>query len=97
VPAQVLDRIFLAAYNTAEQNLHIWAGEAAPPASDQPTGKESDMTLWAKRILLVLVVGFFLFYLISQPEGAASAVRTVFDALAVAFRAIVRFFTSLAG
>jgi hypothetical protein len=54
------------------------------------------MTLWAKRILLLLVVGFFLFYLISQPEGAAAAVRTVFDALAVAFRAIVRFFSSLA-
>jgi hypothetical protein len=29
-----LDRIFLAAYNIAEQILHIWAGVAAPPASD---------------------------------------------------------------
>ena len=34
---------------------------------------------WVKRILLVLVVGFFLFYLIQQPEGAAAAVRTVFS------------------
>jgi hypothetical protein len=54
------------------------------------------MGSWAKRILVALVVGFFVFYLISQPEGAASAVRTVFSALGVAFRAIVRFFTSLA-
>jgi hypothetical protein len=51
----------------------------------------------AKRVIVILVVGFFLFYLISQPESAASAVRTVFDAVAVAFRAIVRFFSSLAG
>jgi hypothetical protein len=54
------------------------------------------MTTWAKRILFVLVVGFFLFYLISQPEGAAAAVQTVFDALAVAFQAVVRFFSTLA-
>jgi len=54
------------------------------------------MTTWAKRVLLVLVVGFFLFYLISQPEGAASAVRTVFNAVAIAFRAIVQFFSALA-
>ncbi len=53
------------------------------------------MTL-AKRVLVVLVVGFFLFYLISQPEGAASAVRTVFAAIGLAFRSIVRFF-QLAG
>jgi hypothetical protein len=51
---------------------------------------------WAKRILVALIVGFFIFYLISNPEGAAGAVRTVFAALGVAFRAIVRFFTSLA-
>ena len=51
---------------------------------------------WTKRVLVALIVGFFIFYLISQPEAAASAVRTVFNALAVAFRAIVRFFTSLA-
>ena len=38
-PVEGLDRIFLAAYNIAEQNLHIWAGVAAPPASDQLTGQ----------------------------------------------------------
>jgi len=51
---------------------------------------------WFKRILAILVVGFFLFYLITQPESAAAAVRTVFGAVGVAFRSIVRFFTSLA-
>ncbi len=51
---------------------------------------------WVKRILAILVAGFFLFYLIQQPESAAAAVRTVFGAVAVAFQAIVRFFTSLA-
>ena len=51
---------------------------------------------WVKRILAVLVIGFFLFYLIQQPESAAAAVRTVFSAVGVAFQSIVRFFTSLA-
>ena len=50
----------------------------------------------AKRVIVVLVVGFFLFYLISQPEQAAAAVRTVFGAIGIAFNAIVRFFRSLA-
>ena len=51
---------------------------------------------WTKRVLVFLVLGFFVFYLISNPEGAAGAVRTVFGALGVAFRAVVQFFTSLA-
>ena len=50
-----------------------------------------------KRILLILAIGFCLFYLVQQPEGAASAVRTVFEALGRAFRSIITFFTSLAG
>ena len=51
---------------------------------------------WVRRILVFFVVGFFLFYLIQQPEGAAAAVRTVFGAVGVACQSIVRFFTSLA-
>ncbi len=51
---------------------------------------------WFKRIIFVLVVGFCLFYLVQQPEGAASAVKTVFVAVAGAFRSIITFFTSLA-
>ena len=52
---------------------------------------------WARRVIAALIVGFFLFYLISQPESAAAAVRTVFNAVAVAFRAVVQFFSALAG
>ncbi len=52
---------------------------------------------WVKRILLVLVVGFCLFYLVRQPEQAAVSVRTVFEALAGAFQSIITFFTALAG
>lgn len=51
---------------------------------------------WTKKIVFVLVVGFCLFYVIQQPEGAADAVRTVFAALVRAFQAVVTFFTSLA-
>ena len=52
---------------------------------------------WARKVLVVLLVGFLLFYLVSRPESAADAVRTVFGAIGTAFRAIVVFFNSLAG
>jgi hypothetical protein len=51
---------------------------------------------WAKRVIVFLIVGFFLFYLISQPVAAAAAVQTVFGALALAFRSIIQFFSALA-
>jgi hypothetical protein len=51
---------------------------------------------WVKRIIIFLVVGFALFYLISQPQAAADAVRAIFQALARVFRSIIIFFQSLA-
>jgi hypothetical protein len=51
---------------------------------------------WVKRIIIFLVVGFALFYLISQPANAANAVQAVFAALAKVFRSIIIFFQSLA-
>jgi hypothetical protein len=51
---------------------------------------------WVKRFIIFLVVGFALFYLIANPEGAANAVRAVINALAVVLRSILIFFQSLA-
>ena len=39
------------------------------------------MGKWIKRILGLLVIGFVLFYLVNQPEGAADAVRGILAAL----------------
>ena len=58
--------------------------------------ESSDMK-WVKRIIVFLVVGFALFYLISQPEAAANAVEALFSALARVFRSIIVFFQSLSG
>ena len=52
---------------------------------------------WVKRFIVFLVVGFFLFYLVSQPVAAANAVRAVVGGIAVVFRSILIFFQSLAG
>ena len=52
---------------------------------------------WVKRFIVFLVVAFFLFYLIAQPEAAANAVRAVFSALARVFHSIIVFFQQLAG
>ncbi len=46
-----------------------------------------------KKILIVLVAAFVLFYLFTRPEDAAQAIRTFFGA----FEALGRFFSSLAG
>jgi hypothetical protein len=51
---------------------------------------------WAKRIIVFLAVGFFLFYLITQPVAAANAVRALFSGLALVFRSIIIFFQALA-
>jgi hypothetical protein len=51
---------------------------------------------WVRRIIAALIVGFFLFYLITQPVAAANAVTTVFGAIVKAFHSLVVFFGSLA-
>lgn len=63
-----------------------WHGECG-----WPTSPEADVSKWIKTILLVLVVGFALFYLFTRPEAAASAVKSFFGA----FDAIGRFFVAL--
>ena len=52
---------------------------------------------WAKKALLVLVVGFVLFSLLRQPESAAAAVRNAVAGTGAAVRGVVSFFSSLAG
>jgi hypothetical protein len=58
--------------------------------------ESSDMR-WVKRIIVFLVVAFFLFYLVAQPQEAANAIRGLFNALARVFQSVIVFFQSLAG
>ncbi len=50
------------------------------------------MSKWVKTIIVVLIVGFALYYLFNEPEAAAQAVKAFFGS----FGAIGRFFTELA-
>ena len=52
---------------------------------------------WVRKIVLLLVVTFAVFYLVTRPTDAATAVRGAFGALAKAFSSIILFFTTLAG
>ena len=52
---------------------------------------------WIKRMLLVLVVGFVLFYLVNQPQGAADAVRGAAAAVGTTINSLITFFNALAG
>ncbi|QXT64083.1 MULTISPECIES: hypothetical protein [Tessaracoccus] len=51
------------------------------------------MLNWIKKLLLLLVAAFVIWYLVTRPEAAAEAVRAFFGA----FESFVRFFTTLAG
>jgi hypothetical protein len=51
---------------------------------------------WTKRILLFLLVAFFVFYLVVHPVSAAGAVKMVGAAIETVFHGVVRFFSSLA-
>ncbi|MDX6366849.1 MAG: hypothetical protein QOK30_1925 [Nocardioidaceae bacterium] len=54
------------------------------------------MTDAAKKGITFLVIAFALFYLVTQPEGAASAVKVAISGIATAFDAIIKFFNALA-
>ncbi len=55
------------------------------------------MGKWVKRVLGVLVIGFVLFYLVNQPEGAADTVRGIIAWVGQAVTALITFFTALTG
>lgn len=48
-----------------------------------------------KKLLVLLVVGFVLYYLLTTPDGAADVVRGALDATLDAFSQIGVFITSL--
>lgn len=48
-----------------------------------------------RKLGIGLVVAFALFYLITQPEGAAQAVRGAGEAVMVAFNSVIEFITAL--
>lgn len=48
-----------------------------------------------KKILLGLVIAFAAFYLVTQPAGAADAIKGAAAAVGVAFESIIRFLTAL--
>jgi len=50
---------------------------------------------WIKRIIVLLVVIFALFYLFTRPTDAAAAVKSAFSAVGNGLNSIVTFFSSL--
>jgi uncharacterized membrane protein len=50
-----------------------------------------------KRIVIVFVIAFALFYLVTRPQEAANAVHGAVAMVWGAGQAVVNFFTSLAG
>ncbi len=53
------------------------------------------MTDVAKKVVTLLVIAFAAFYLLTQPESAAGAIKTALDAVVDGLEAIARFFTAL--
>ena len=48
-----------------------------------------------RKLAIGLVIAFALFYMLTQPAGAAQAVRGAADAVGVAFNSIIEFITAL--
>lgn len=48
-----------------------------------------------KKVLTVLAIAFAAYYLLTTPEGAASAVQGALGAVAAAFEALITFVTEL--
>lgn len=55
------------------------------------------MTDVAKKGVTLLAIAFAAFYLFTQPENAADAVRGALSAVGDGFQAVIRFFNALAG
>ncbi|GLX92786.1 MULTISPECIES: hypothetical protein [Herbidospora] len=49
----------------------------------------------AKKLLTYAAIAFVIFYLFTQPQGAAGAVRGVFDAVGDGANSLALFFNSL--
>ena len=49
----------------------------------------------AKKVLMLFVVVFAIFFLLARPTGAADAVEVVADAAGAALHQVARFFTAL--
>lgn len=50
-----------------------------------------------RRVVMVLVIAFALFYIIARPQDAANAVQVAVGAVFAAGTAVMNFFTALAG
>ena len=48
-----------------------------------------------KKVLVGLVIAFAAFYLLTQPAGAAEAIKGAASAVGVAFESLISFFTAL--
>lgn len=53
------------------------------------------MTDVAKKGVWLLAVAFAAFYLFSQPENAAGAIKGALDAVGQGFHSVIRFFNAL--
>ena len=54
-----------------------------------------DHMKWVRKVVLLLVVLFAVFFLVSRPVDAAAAVRGAFDAVSKGFSSVLIFFQSI--
>ena len=55
----------------------------------------SDMWTWIKNILLFLVVAFFIFFIIFEPQKAGQFFEHVFEGIAYVAKALITMFKSI--
>ena len=60
-----------------------------------PKGGVADVTAGTKKVVSWLVIAFVAFYLITNPEDAAGAVRGAGSFIGDGFESVIRFLTSV--
>jgi hypothetical protein len=72
---------------------------AWPPGEPHPGARSAALQTWTvvKKVFLGLAIGFVLYYLVTEPRGAADAVREAASAVGDAFESVVAFLTRLFG
>ncbi|MDO9377899.1 MAG: hypothetical protein Q7T56_03545 [Nocardioidaceae bacterium] len=67
------------------------------PAAPVPVPTPQESRLVLKKVVVLLVVAFAVYYLLTSPGAAADSVRGAFDAVMEAFNQVRLFFERLVG
>ena len=77
------------------EHLQFVPGYTTQRGRAVPTGGVADVTTGTKKVVSWLAIAFVAFYLITNPDDAAGAVRGAGEIIGDGFESLIQFFTSV--